>query len=165
MEILNSNYEQYTGTVIYALVGSDGKRYIGKALNFVQRMKQHGYELERVANGKESYHEGFKLCQAVKDGIKFKAEILEKVPFLKNTHNYLCEREQYYYELYGGANNTYNSTLPTPANENYEPYNEIILCLDFDKDDKELVGFLKSMQRDKLQNYIKDLIRRDIAKI
>lgn len=124
MNNLDRDYEKYTGAVIYALVGSDGVCYIGKSINYFNRMEQHYYAFNSISKGKETI-EGNKLVKAIRSGIRFKAKILEKIPPEKNSHNYLCEREEFYFELYGGLDGTYNSTYPTAPNYWYQPYNEI----------------------------------------
>lgn len=157
MDILANDYEKYTDAAIYALVGSDGKRYIGQAKNYYQRMQQHRYAFNSIAKGKHGA-EGYKLCEAIKNGITFRAEILEKIPLIERTYNNLNRRELYYYRLYGGLDGTYNSTEPKP------PYHSLpdgdMIIFTFKVSDPNMRKKLESVGD--YNEYVKELIKKDI---
>ena len=160
INVLANDYEKYTGGAIYALIGSDGKRYIGQSINYYQRMQQHRYAFNSIAKGKKDAPEGNKLIDAITNGITFHAEILEKIPFSECTINNLNRKENYYFDLYGGLNGTYNSTAPK------SPYylSEFgdVIRFGFNVYDTEIIRKLDSVGD--YNTYLKELIRKDIRK-
>ena len=119
--------DDYNGAAIYSLVDSEGKRYIGQATHLQDRLETHRRQLNKaITNPEGECAEGKKLIDAVKNGMKFKVEILEKIPDDKATVNILRCWEAYYLDCYGGYDNTYNSAaMPSPV-WSYEEFNRQI---------------------------------------
>lgn len=152
--------ESYDGSAIYSLVDPNGKRYIGQAKQLQNRLNNHRRELNKVYKNKNTrILEGSELIEAVKNGIRFKVEILKKIPWYEATVNNLRYWEHYYLEKYGGIKDTYNvAPIPQPV-ENYDEFNSVELVIDIDADILE-----KLSEVDNMQGYIKSLIRADISK-
>lgn len=107
--ILEKWIDDYNGAAIYSLVDDKGKRYIGQAIRLQQRLETHRQVLTRAFKHKDVYVvENENLVNAVRNGIKFKVEILYKIPRCKATVNMLRYYENYYFQKYGGYKNTYN---------------------------------------------------------
>lgn len=157
--ILENWIDDYNGAAIYSLVDDKGKRYIGQAKHLQQRLETHRRALTRAFNNKEVYViENENLVNAARNGVKFKVEILYKIPWYENSVNMLRYYENYYLQKYGGLKNTYNSIPVYVPNWSYAPANDVTLELYFD--DKEIIDFLNNM--DDEQAFIKDLIRKHI---
>lgn len=150
--------DDYTGSAIYSLVDNDGKRYIGQAKSLQARLNTHRQQLNLAyKNEKAIIPEGKKLIDAVRDGKKFKVQVLKKLMWNETTINNLRYWESYYLEKYGGINNTYNTApIPLPV-WNCRSLNEITLAIELDKDIIEALD-----QVDNKQGYIKELIRKDM---
>lgn len=122
--VLKDWIDPYNGPAIYALIDENGKAYIGKSNKLQERLLNHRRDMNRIILGLPPHHESAKIIQAVNDGHIFTVKILIK-PF-EVTHNQLCELEQYFFKLYGGIKETYNSTLPTEPNYWVDSYNKIL---------------------------------------
>ena len=77
--VLN-NIPDYNGCGIYALIGSDGKYYIGSAKNVNRRIKSHFDCMKRVLKFGHDAFISSNLENAVIGGITFKAKILAAFP-------------------------------------------------------------------------------------
>lgn len=154
--------DDYEGAAIYSLVDQRGKRYVGQALHLQKRLETHRKELNRVVL-QPTYTEspeGQKLVQAVRNGSRFRVEILKRIPWNEATANNLRYWEYYYLELFGGLEKTYNAgVIPSPVWE-YEAFNNIELCIDLT--DADILEHLNS--KPNKQGYIKALIRQDMKK-
>jgi hypothetical protein len=150
----------FDGSAIYSLVDQNGKRYIGQAKNLQNRLDTHRRELNKAYQGRNvRINEGAKLIEAVKNGVRFRVDILKKFQWHEATVNNLRYWENYYLENYGGVDNTYNfAPIPYPV-ENFEDFNSVELVIDISADILE-----KLSEVDNMQGYIKSLIRADIAK-
>jgi group I intron endonuclease len=100
---------EYNGIGIYALIDNNGKMYVGSSKNIRHRLKEHS---KGLLIGKDSKN----LIDAVKDGLTFKCEILEQIPYGCNTY-YLRSRENYYIEKHDTVNNGYNAFYVPAADE------------------------------------------------
>lgn len=147
----------YTGAAIYSLVDSEGKRYIGQAMNLKRRLYMHKKEFDKLKKDPGSDTcEGSKLATAIRNGSRFEVEILKLIPWKNSTVNVLRYWEMYFVNQYGGLENTYNTADVTPPNFNCENFNCISLVIDLSKE-LDIIQYLK--QADNPEELIKDLIR------
>lgn len=126
--ILEKWIDDYNGAAIYSLVDDKGKRYIGQALHLQQRLETHRRALNKAFKEPNNIEivENANLIKAVRNGVKFKVEILYKIPYHETTKNMLRYYENYYFQKYGGYNDTYNITPIYAPVWHYEGYNKII---------------------------------------
>lgn len=127
--ILENWIDDYNGAAIYSLVDYKGKRYIGQALHLQQRLETHRRALNKAFKEPNNMEivENANLIQAVRNGLKFKVEILYKIPWYETTKNMLRYYENYYFLKYGGYNGTYNIAPIYPPVWHCEKLN-IIKC-------------------------------------
>lgn len=126
--ILKQWNETYNGAAIYALVGSNGIRYIGQARKLQSRLNSHRIEFNKIYKKDNCISsENAKIIKAIKDGVTFTVEILIKLPPNKTTINYLRYYERYYLEQFGGYDNTYNKGYINMPRWDYAPFNEVLI--------------------------------------
>ena len=155
--------DQYTGAGIYSLIDQDGKRYIGQALNVQRRLDQHRIELNKVVKGLPSNETNLELIDAVMDGKRFHVEILKKLEGTEATKNNLCVWEDYFFEKYGGFNETYNGVTVSPPRWNYEPFNVVHYNIELKpNEDADIIAFLESQEDSK--ETVKRILREYIEK-
>ena len=100
--ILEKWIDDYNGAAIYSLVDENGKRYIGQAIHLQQRLNTHRQELNKAYKRNTiEVVENVELANAARRGIKFKVDVLYKIPWYNATKNNLLYYENYYLEKYG----------------------------------------------------------------
>ncbi len=126
--ILEKWKDDYNEAAIYSLVDENGKRYIGQAIRLQNRLETHRRALNKAYKepDNEEITENANLIKAVREGLKFRVEILYKIPYYERTKNMLRYYENYYHVKYGGYKNTYNIAPIYAPNWHYEKDNEII---------------------------------------
>lgn len=160
-DVLQNWKTDYTGAAIYSLVDENGKRYIGQTMNLKRRLYIHNREFNMIHDDPNAYTtEGKTLSEAIRNGRVFTVEVLEYVPCLAASVNNLRNLELYYYEKYGGSANTYNTAPIIPPLVNHEPFNMVTLTIDITEED--IIEYVE--QKDNLNEFIKDLIRKNINK-
>ena len=153
--------DTYNEGGIYALVDQDGKRYIGRAKHIQNRLHQHRVALNSIIRtGKCCATEGNELVEAVKNGKRFKAEILKKICFSESTENNFRYWENYYVQKYGGYPALYNTAFIYPVNPFCKRYDDLEIALRFY--DPDIIEWLDRQER--VNSYIKQLIRDDMKK-
>lgn len=153
----------YEGAAIYSLVGDDGKRYIGQATHLQRRLDAHRQAMNKIWKRKCTCSpEGSNLVDAVLRGVKFKVEVLRKIPWTEASVNNLRYWEKHYFNVYGGFEGTYNTGIVYDPVWSYEPGNEVELSIDLSKTDADILARLREVEN--IQGYIKDLIRQDMKK-
>lgn len=124
--ILENWIDNYNGAAIYSLIDENGKRYIGQAIHLQNRLETHRRALTRAYKHKDAYVvENENLVNAVRSGLKFKVEILLKIPREETTVNRLRYYENYYFQKYGGYKGTYNIAPIASPIWNYKQFNII----------------------------------------
>lgn len=126
--VISLNGETYTGSAIYALVDKNGKRYVGQAARFQERMRSHESAFQTILKGSDKkFPEGEKMVQAVKEGITFTAIILRKLEGGEATINNLRYWEDFYLTESGGIDGTYNMYKPPAPLWEHDPFNIVII--------------------------------------
>ena len=157
-ELLKNWKTEYKGAAIYSLVDPNGKRYIGQAKNLKHRLYAHYLAFCVV----DSATEGVKLKEAINSKIPFRVEILKYIQWDKSSVNELRYWEQYYCDLYGGINETYNTASIPPPNYFYDGFNDVVLSIDLNrKTDADIIEHLNMCEN--VQGYLKNLIRKDMG--
>ena len=152
--------DDFEGSAIYSLIDEDGKRYIGQAVDVQRRLHAHRMALNRAfRNPDAESDEGQALCDYARSGRTFTVEILKKFKWSEATYNILCYWEAYFVEKFGGYKNTYNSQIVPVVNEDYAPFNDVRLKVEFTQEELDFMN----QKTDNITEYIKELIRRDIS--
>ena len=152
--------DDYNGAGIYSLIDESGKRYIGQAKHVQQRLESHRCALNLAVRKKDAFvNDGIKLVDAVRNGVKFRVEILKKIPWYDATTNILRKWESYYLDYFGGIDKTYNGAVVPYPSWKYDPYNDV--TVDIIINDAEIAKRLNTINGK--QEYIKNLIREDIG--
>lgn len=119
---------KYNGSAIYALVGSNGKEYIGQTSHLQQRLMAHRSEFRRILNATDKqiksdrFLEGKKMIEAIRAGVTFKVRILKSFPEVyQASKNDRFLWENYYLNQAGGLKETYNDEPSGVVNDFYEP--------------------------------------------
>lgn len=100
----------YNGAAVYSLVDENGKRYIGSTYNLQQRLNAHAVEFRKVMRAEQTTFMGGKLMEAIKDGRRFRCEILAPLPDdISKVHMRQIERACFL--AAGGLDGTYNSSV------------------------------------------------------
>ena len=158
--ILEKWIDDYNGAAIYSLVDENGKRYRGQAIHLQQRLNTHRQELNKAYKRNTiEVVENVELANAARRGIKFKVDVLYKIPWYNATKNNLLYYENYYLEKYGGYKNTYNKAYIPMPRWDYEKDNNIKIRIDIEED---LIKYLETI--DNANEFIKDLLRKHIKK-
>ena len=111
--ILRECKDKYNGAGIYRLYDNYGKSYIGRTLHIQDRLQMHRYKMNNVFFTGTIEGDNIKIDEAVRKGLTFDAEILEKIPPDKTDFRSMKKLEEYYLELYGGNESTYNVRVIT----------------------------------------------------
>ena len=153
--------DDFNGAGIYSLVDENGKRYIGQAVHIQNRLEHHRIQLNKAWKDRDAMiYEGNKLIDAVRNGARFRVEILKKLSWDDATVNILRYWESFYLDYYGGLENTYNGAVISAPVWSYEPFNDINYVIEISDED-----ILKKLDEvENKQGYIKGLIRKDIGR-
>lgn len=157
--ILHVFLDDYDGAGIYSLIDNNGKRYIGQAKHIQKRLRQHRIYMNLIFFTDSPYYENEKIHKAIRSGITFDVEILEKIPWYKATKNELSRREAYWIDYYGSYEKTYNVGFVPLLRDSYEYENQIVIEIPLPVG---VIDYLKSKENS--DEYIISLIREDIEK-
>lgn len=104
---------EYNGPGVYALIDSNGKKYIGSSMMVADRIKRHNDFFKLCRNYGHTGYLNRKIETSIAAGIPFRAELIEACP-VDISKKDLRQREGIALLRAGGLANTYN-VCPIPV--------------------------------------------------